>query len=129
METINLKPFIGAHLYGESFETFAGWLITNMVSCLPDDQQGNVIANSFRGRQQDFAEVKLEINGAELPFIKSLQRLHQDYNEAVMRDAHQIVQDKLSERMSSVCEVLDDVERKLRQMMREIIPPDSPPCE
>lgn len=72
--------------------------------------------NSFA----DELEVKLTLNGVELPFVEVIEdwkrRVDEAYDESVKKEALQIIKDKIS----NIYEALDNVESEARDILNGV---------
>jgi hypothetical protein len=85
-----------------------------------EEELDSVIAKAHGGSEKrEKAEVKLEINGVEFPFLDAMKRLYEQWESIVRRKALEMVLNEFSEKTNSIYALLNEFEEKLRETWRE----------
>lgn len=114
-ETIDLRPFISANFNSATFENFVNFFLLSMVTARAEEGGDiqEVIDSAFGKGRTEKAEVKLEINGVELPFLHAMRRLYDQWGRIVNKEATRMVQEKYNDKTEPIFTLLDDLQRKL----------------
>lgn len=111
METVNFYEH-------ENKEDLVMHLILNALGSVRGDKKfEEIVERDEQGKVKPF-QIRLEINGHELPVTSFLKCLENSYDSSVREDAVKVFEEKMGERIADIHDLLFDFENSIKKELK-----------
>lgn len=115
----------------EKFRTSAlGWIHWGILSCLEKITKDSgkslqvLLPNHFdsagKPKVPSKINIELKIEGHEIPFAFFLQRLHASFEDAVAKDAQDLIEHRINKKIEDFDDTMDLLQEKIKCVMEDM---------